>query len=125
MLLDAIEKRRRLQAIARRARTALFGDTAAVDRFLHAGDDQSLAQLGDTEVAILERLGKVVAGIDVHEWKWKPRRPKRELGEPEQDDRVLATREEQAHALTLRDELAKDVNRLVFEGSKVAASVHP
>ena len=85
----------------------------------------ALAQLGDALVAIHERLGKVVAGVDVDERERKPRRPKRLLGEPQQDDRVLAAGEQQARALTLGRELAQDVDGLVLERPQVGSSVRP
>src|SRR5215210_2119701 len=51
--LDRVEQRRGLQAVARGARPALLDDPPAVDRLLHGGDDQPLAQLGDSAVAEL------------------------------------------------------------------------
>src|SRR3954469_4552202 len=50
VLLDRVEQRRRLQAVARRARAGLLDDAPAVDRLLHRGDDQPLAELGDAAV---------------------------------------------------------------------------
>ena len=88
---------------------------AVVDRVLDVRDDQALAELGDAPVAILERLGEVVPGVDVEQREREPRRPERLLGEPQQDDRVLAAREQQARPLALGRELAEDVDGLVFE----------
>src|SRR4051812_26841003 len=50
VLLDRVEQRRGLEAVARRARPGLLDDAAAVDRLLHRGDDQALAELGDAAV---------------------------------------------------------------------------
>ena len=56
-----------LQPVARGARAGLLDDAAVVDRLLHGGDDQPLAELGDAAVAELDHLGEVVAGVDVHD----------------------------------------------------------
>src|SRR5207245_11031632 len=55
VLLDRVEQRRRLQLVARGARARLLDDAPLVDRLLHRGDDQRLAQLGDATVAERER----------------------------------------------------------------------
>src|SRR5205085_1640367 len=47
MFLDRVEKRRRLQLVARRARSRLLDDAALVDRLLDARDDEPLTELGD------------------------------------------------------------------------------
>src|SRR6185436_7312240 len=69
-----VEERRRLQLVARRARSCLLDHAALVDRLLHRGDHQALAELGDAAVAELDRLGEVVAGVDVHEREREARR---------------------------------------------------
>jgi hypothetical protein len=70
-------------------------------------DDQPLAELGDPPVAELERLGEVVAGVDVHDREREPRRAERLLREAQQDDRVLATGEQQHGPLPLGGDLRK------------------
>src|SRR5438128_2465308 len=45
VLGDRVQQRHRLQLVARRARSRLLHHAPAVDRVLHAGHDQSLAQL--------------------------------------------------------------------------------
>src|SRR3954465_12694859 len=82
VLLDGVEERRRLQAVARRARADLLDPAPAVDRLLHRGDDQPLAELGDAAVAEPEHLGEVVARVDVHEREREPRRAERLLRQP-------------------------------------------
>ena len=115
VLLDRVEQRRRLQLVARGARSGLLDDAARVDRLLHRGDEQRLAELGDAPVAELDHLGEVVAGVDVHDRERELAGPERLLGEPEQDDRVLAAGEEEHGPLELGGELAHDVDGLRLE----------
>ena len=114
-----VEERRRLQLVARRARPCLLDHAALVDRLLHRGDHEALAELGDAAVAELDRLGEVVARVDVHEREREATRPERLLGEPEEDDRVLAAGEEQHRPLELGGDLAHDVDRLGLERVEV------
>jgi hypothetical protein len=115
VLLDGVQQRRRLQLVARRARARLLDDAAAVDRLLHARDDEALAELGDAPVAELDHLREVVAGVDVHDREREAAGTKRLLGEPQQDDRVLPAGEEQHGPLSLGRDLAHDVHRLRLE----------
>ncbi len=115
MLLDRVEQRRRLQPVARRARAGLLDDPSLVDRLLHRRDHEALAELLDATVAVLDRLGEVVPGVDVHDRERELAGPERLLGEPEQDDRVLAAREEQHRTLELGRDLAEDVDGLRLE----------
>src|SRR3954449_6415463 len=115
VLLDRVEQRRRLQAVARRARPGLLDHTAAVDRILHRGDDEPLAELGHAAVAVLDDLGEVVARVHVHERERERRGAERLLGQAQKDDRVLAAAEEQDRPRQLGRHLAHDVDRLGFE----------
>src|SRR4051794_29395114 len=115
MLLDRVEQRGRLQPVARRARPGLLDDAAAVDRLLHGGDDQPLAELGDAAVAEVDDLREVVARVHVHERERERRRTERLLGQPQEDDRVLAAAEEQHRLGELGRDLAHDVDRLGLE----------
>ena len=90
-----------------------------VDRVLHAGHDQPLAQLGHAAVAELDDLGEVVAGVDVHEREREARRAERLLGQAQQHDRVLAAAEQQHRALELGGDLAHDVDGLGLERLQV------
>ena len=81
--------------------------------------DEALAELRDTAVAELDRLGEVVTGVDVHEREREPAGAEGLLGEPQQDDRVLAAREEEHRPLELRGDLAHDVDRLGLERVEV------
>ena len=69
----------------------------------------------DAPVAVLDRLGEVVPGVDVHDRERELARPERLLGEAEQDDRVLAAGEEQHRPLELGGDLAEDVDGLGLE----------
>src|SRR5579862_9877585 len=115
VLGDRVEQRRRLELVPRRARARLLDDAAAVDRLLHACDDEPLAELGDTPVAKLEHLREVVAGVDVHDGERQLAGPERLLREAQQHDRVLAAGEEQHGPLQLGGDLTHDVDRLRLE----------
>src|SRR5204863_311255 len=80
VLLDRVEQRRRLQPVARRARTRLLDDAPLVDRLLHRRDHEPLAELGDTPVAELDRFREIVPGVDVHDRERELARPERLLG---------------------------------------------
>ena len=120
VLLDRVEQRRRLQPVARRARAGLLDDAAVVDRLLHGGDDQPLAELGDAAVAEVDDLREVVPRVDVHEREREARRAERLLGQAQQHDRVLAAAEQQHRLLELGGDLAHDVDRLGLEGLEVS-----
>src|SRR3954452_4980287 len=119
VLLDRVEQRRRLQAVARRARAGLLDDAPAVDRLLHRGDDQPLAELGHAAVAELDDLAEVVARVHVHERERERRRAERLLGESQEHDRVLAAAEQQHGLGQLGGHLAHHVDRLGLEGLEV------
>src|SRR3954469_23289551 len=123
VLLDGVEQRRRLQPVARRARAGLLDDAPAVDRLLHRGDDQPLAERGDAAVAELDDLGEVVARVHVHERERERRRAERLRGQAQQDDRVLAAAEQQHGLGQLGRDLAHDVDRLGFEDVQVGQLV--
>jgi hypothetical protein len=65
----------------RDARGPVSPRAAPVDRLLHGGDDEPLAELGHAAVAELDDLGEVVARVDVHERNGKPPGAERLLGE--------------------------------------------
>ena len=98
----------------------LLDDAAVVDRVLHARDDQALAELADAAVAVLDHLGEVVLGVDVHQRERERRRAERLLGQPQQHDRVLAAAEQQHRALEFGGDLAHHVDRLGLERAQVA-----
>jgi len=111
--------RRRLQRVARCPRSGLLDHAPTGDRILDRGDDQPLAELVQPPVAELERLGEVVARVDVHHGERERCRTERLLGEPEQDDRILAAAEQQHGTLELRCDLAHHLHRLGLERSQV------
>ena len=123
--LDRVEQRRGLEAVARGARPALLDHAPGVDRVLHRGDDQPLAQLGDAAVAELDHLGEVVAGVDVQQREREAPGAERLLGQPQQHDRVLAAREQQRRALALGGHLAHDVDGLGLEVLEVGQTCRP
>jgi hypothetical protein len=64
-----------------------------------------------------------VSRIDVQQREWKTRRAESLLGEPEKNDRVLAAGKQQTGPFALGGQLAKDVNRLVFERLEVGTTI--
>ena len=66
-------------------------------------------------VAVLDHLGEVVTGIDVHYGERHLARPERLGRQVQHHDRVLAAREQDHRALELPGHLADDVDRLVLE----------
>ncbi len=123
VLLDGVEQRRGLQAVARCPRARLLDDAALGDRVFDAGHDQALAELGDAAVAELDRFGEVVPGVDVHDREGELAGAKGLLGEAQQDDRVLAAAEQQHWALEGRGDFAHDEDGLGFDGVEVGQLV--
>src|SRR5437660_7710331 len=71
VLANRIQQRHGLQRVARGARAGLLDDATAPDGLLNRGHDQGLTNLAHPPVAELERLGEVVARVDVHNRKGK------------------------------------------------------
>ena len=117
--LDGVEQRRRLQTVARSARTLVLDHTAGVDRVLDRRDDQPRAQLGGPAVAELEHLVEVVPGVDVHQRERDAGGRERLLGDAQHDDGVLAAAEQQARPFELRRHLAHDVDRFSLDRTQV------
>ena len=113
---DRVQQRDRLQPVAR---AALVGDAARVDRLLHGGDDQPLAQLVHAPVAELDHLGEVVPRVHVHDRERQRAGAERLLRQPQQHDRVLAAGEQQHGPLELGGDLAHDVDRLGLERAQL------
>ncbi len=112
MLVDRVQQRHRLQPVARRPRTRLLDRAAGVDRILHVGDDEALAELGHAAIAELDHLREVVPGVDVHQDQREAGGAKRLLGESQEHDRVLAAGEQDHRSLELGRDLAEHVDRL-------------
>ena len=121
VLGDGVEQRHRLQPVAAGPRTGILDDPAAVDRLLHAGDDQPGTDALDELVAVLDDLGEVVTRVDVHDRKRQPSRRERQHGEMQQHRRVLAAAEQQHRVLALGGDLADDRDRLVGQRFEVRA----
>ena len=113
------QQRRRLQPVAARLVPVLLRHPPGVDVVLHRGDDQPLTQLGHAAVAELERLGKVVAGVDVEDGEREPPGTERLLGDAQQHDRVLAAAEQQHRTLQLGRHLAHDEDGLRLQRVEV------
>ena len=93
----------------------LLGDPAGVDRRLDRADDELGAELGDPAVPVVEDLGEVVAGVDVHQREGEPGGPERLLGDLQHHRGVLAAREQEHGVLELGRDLPEDVDRLGLE----------
>ena len=123
VLGDGVEEGHRLEAVARRPRSGLLDHAALVDRLLDAGHDEALAELGQAPVAVLEGLGEVVPGVDVHDRERETGRSEGLLRQAQQDDRVLAAREEEDRRAGLGGDLAHDGHGLRLERVEVAQQV--
>ena len=119
MLGDRIEQRDGLEPVARRPGAGLLDRPAVVDRLLHAGHDQPLADLLDQAIAELEHFREVVAGVHMHDREREAGRAERLLGQAQEHERVLAAAEQQHRVLKFGRDLAEDVNRLGLEGLEV------
>ena len=119
VLGERVEQRGGLEPVARRAGALLLDHAPGVDRVLHRGHDQPLAELLHAAVAELDHLGEVVARVDVHHREREPAGPECLLGQPQEHDRVLAAGEEQHGTLQLGRHLAKHVDRLRLEDAQV------
>jgi hypothetical protein len=65
-------------------------------------------------IAEFDHFGKIVSGIDVHQWNWEARGSKRFFGKAQQYERVFATREQQDGVATFRRDFSKNMNRLTL-----------
>ena len=116
---QCIEQGDRLQPVAAGAWPCILHRAAGVDGSLHAGHHQSHAPLGHEPIAILDDLGEVVAGVDVHHGEGQPCGSEGEHGEVQQDGAVLATAEQQHRVLALGGDFADDGERLIGERVEV------
>src|SRR2546425_9396298 len=94
-----------------------------LDRPWERGDDAPFADLGHPPVAEFEGLGEVVPGVDVDDREWETAGPEGLLGQTQQDDRILATAEEDRRPLEDGRSLAEDVDRLGLELGEVRQAV--
>ena len=72
-------------------------------------------ELGDPAVPVVEDLGEVVAGVDVHQREGDAGGPEGLLGDLQHHRGVLAAGEEQHGVLELGRDLTEDVDRLGLE----------
>src|SRR6188472_1205036 len=119
VLEHRVEQRGRLQPVACCPRACFVDDASLVDRVLDGRDHEPLSELRDPSVAELDRLGEVVARVDVHEREGEATGAERLLGEPQENDRVLAAGEEEHRAFELGGDLAHYVDRLGLERVEV------
>ena len=68
VFLDGVDERRRLEAVAARVGARFLLHLAGVDGRLDATYDEASAEAFDEVVTELDRLGKVVSRVDVHQW---------------------------------------------------------
>src|SRR5262249_57970843 len=88
---------------------------ARFDGLRRASEREPVAELRPSAVTELDHLREVVARVDVHDREGELAGAERLLGEPQEDDRVLAPGEEQHRPLALSGDLAHDVHRLRLE----------
>ena len=115
--------RRAASTVCSRLRDAparLLGRAAGVDRVLHGGDDQLLAELGHAPVAELEHLGEVVARVDVHD-REREAAPGRNAFSARRSSTIesLPPLNSSTGPLELGGDLAHDVDRLGLERAQL------
>ena len=115
---DGVEKGHRLMGVAALQRI-LEHDPAGRDRILDRANDQPLAEFGGALVPKCDDLGEIVPGVHVQQRERKAPGTKRFLGEPQQDQRVLAARKKQRGIAALAGNFAQDVDGFRFEPSEV------
>jgi len=101
----------------------LLDDRAAVDVLLYRADDEPNLELVHLLIAVLEDLGEVVPGIDVHDREREALRPAGLGGQMEQHCGVLAAGEQERRPLEFGDHFTNDVDRLRRERVKVGETV--
>ena len=101
----------------------MLDDRAAVDVLLHRADHEPDFELGHLLIAVLEDLGEIVPGIDVHDRERDALGPARLRGQVEQDSRVLASGEQERRTLEFSDHLTDDVDRFGRERVEVGETV--
>ena len=112
-----------LEPVAGRARDGLLDDGASVDVLLHRADNEPDGELFHLTVAVVENLGKVVPGVDVHDRERDALGRARLRGQVEKDSGVLSPGEEKCGTLEFGDHLADYVDRLGREGVEVRETV--
>ncbi len=124
VLLDRVEQRRGLEPVARGARARLLGDAAACRstpaRSATTSRSPSSATRRSRYSIASEKLCPVSS---MQEREREPRRPEGLLGQAQEDDRVLAAPKRRAGPLTLRGDLADDVDGLVLQGLEMGSLV--
>ena len=120
MLVDRVEEGLGLQTIPGSPRPGLFDHPALVDGFLDRSDYEVGLELSHDPVPEFDHLVEIVPGIDVHHREGKTGRPESLYSETQDEGRVLASGEEQNRVLRFGYRFANYVNRLRFEGAKMA-----
>src|ERR1035437_2396546 len=89
VLLDGIQKGYRLKYIPAGIVALFLDDPSRVDRFLDRTHDQPGMEFFHERITELQGFFKIMAGIDVDEWKKNPGWPKGLLCKVYQHDRIL------------------------------------
>ncbi len=120
MLVDRVEEGLGLKTVPGSPGPGFFDHPALVDGLLDRSDDEIGLELGHDPVPELEHLVEVVPGIDVHYREGKTGGPESLYSESQGESGVLASGEEENRVLRFGYGFANDVNRLRFEGAKMA-----
>jgi hypothetical protein len=115
---DGFQQRHGLCGIARIGLRIAQAHGAALDRVFDRADDQAFAQFGHALVAEGDDFREVVAGVDVHQREGEFAGTEGLFGDAQQDDRVLAAREQQGRVAAFGRDFAHDVDGFRFQPSR-------
>jgi len=97
-----------------------IGHPARVDRLLHRGHHQLLAQSGPAPVAVRQDFAEAVAGVHVQDREGEAPRAEGLLCQPQEHGRSRAPVEQQHGPLALGDHLPQDEDGVGLEEVQVA-----
>ena len=117
VLFGRLQQDRGLDSVTRAV--GLLADETLSNGVGHAGHYERGTNGRDPVVAEPEDLGKVEAGVDVHDGKRESGGREGLVGEMEKDRGVLAAGEQQTRPLHLGGHLANDVHALRLEGQQM------
>ncbi len=123
VFFNGIEKDRDLQCISSSTGSSFITDFALINLLLHTADHQASSNAIHQFIPILNRLFKVMAGINVYQREWDFGGPEGFDGKMGHDNGVFAAREEQGRVFELCSSLTKYIDGFGFEVMQVSYSV--
>ena len=115
VLGKGIQQGNRLQLIAGGAVSFLFHDLSLINGLLDRADNQLSPQFLDQSVAIGQRLGEIVTGIDMDQGERQSGWIECLIGQIRQDDGILPSGKEDTRVLELGRDLPEDIDGLCLQ----------